>query len=105
MIEPAGPVAAAPLPANPLIVLLDLARRARRAASVPELRFMAVNDSHSLAPYRQAALWLSGMGVQALSGIVQIEANAPYTLWLGKLCAHLSGRGDQPLRLTAADGG
>ncbi|MDP2262516.1 MAG: HlyD family efflux transporter periplasmic adaptor subunit [Hydrogenophaga sp.] len=103
MIEPAGPVAAAPLPANPLIVLLDLARRARRAASVPELRFMAVNDSHALAPYRQAALWFSGMGVQALSGIVQIEANAPYTLWLGKLCAHLSGRGDQPLRLTAGD--
>lgn len=99
----AGLPGPAPSQVNPLFTLLDLSRRARRAASSAELRFMAVNDSHGLAPYRQGALWFAGLGVQALSGIVQIEANAPYALWLDKACAHLGERGDQPLRLVAAD--
>ena len=73
---------------SPLIQLIDLTRRARHASSAAELRFLLVNDSHILSAYRQAALWLSGTGVQALSGVVQIEANAPYVLWLDKLMAH-----------------
>jgi hypothetical protein len=72
-----------------LLTLLDLGRRARQTDDPAVLRFMAVNDSHSLATYRQAGLWLEGLGVQALSGVVQVEANAPYALWLNKLCRHL----------------
>ena len=42
-----------------LAVLLDISRRAREAGDHAVLRFMAVNDSHALAHYRQAAMWLA----------------------------------------------
>lgn len=72
--------------------LLDLSRRAHLAASASELEFLLVNDSHALAPYRQAALWLAHSGVRTLSGLVQVEANAPYALWLGQVCRQLSSQ-------------
>lgn len=77
-----------PQPQTPTI-LLNLARQARRATSPHELGFLAVNDSHALVPYRQAALWLSDASVLALSGVVQLEANAPYVQWLGEVCRAL----------------
>lgn len=74
-------VAAAPA-ADALGTLLALARRCREARSEAELRFIAVNETHALVPYRQAALWRAGAGVVALSGVVSPEANAPYVQWL-----------------------
>ena len=70
--------------------LLALGRHARQALDTQVLGFMAVNDSHALAAYRQAALWLAQGGVKALSGVVQLEANAPYAQWLQGVCQHLS---------------
>ena len=70
--------------------LLTLARQARAAESEAELRFLLVNDTHTLADYRQGAFRVAGLGVQAMSGVVQIEANAPYALWLEKVSAHLA---------------
>jgi multidrug resistance efflux pump len=93
--------AAAP-PESPLITLLALTRRAREAAGRAELAFMAVNDSHGLAPYRQAALWFPGQGVNALSGVVQVEANVPYVQWLARVFDELKGT-SKPMRLTAED--
>lgn len=72
------------------LALLDLSRRARHAATVRELGFVLVNDSRSLVAYRQAGLWVAAEGVYALSGVVQIEANASYALWLEKVCACLA---------------
>jgi multidrug resistance efflux pump len=77
----------------PLATLLDLAHRARHAGEAVELDFLAVNGSHALAPYRQAALWFEERGVCALSGVVQIEANAPYVQWLERLVAALDAAG------------
>ena len=37
--------------------LLALLRQARQAASEEELRFLLVNGTHALLPYRQAALF------------------------------------------------
>ena len=71
-----------------LLDLMDLAGRARSATSAAQLRFLLVNDTHQLTPYRQAALWLDGPGVCALSGVVQIEANAPYAQWLHQVMRH-----------------
>lgn len=76
--------------ARALSSLLDIAHRARHAESRAELEFLAVNGTHILAPYRQAALWFDDRKVCALSGVVQIEANAPYVQWLQRVC---SGRG------------
>jgi HlyD family secretion protein len=81
--------------------LLDLARRARHAADALELAFLLVNDTHALAPYRQSALWFADTGVRALSGVVQIEANAPYAQWLNRVCRSLGAA--EPRAITAAD--
>jgi len=72
--------------------LLDLSRQARQAATVRELGFVLVNDTRSLMAYRQAGLWMAAEGVYALSGVVQIEANAPYALWLEKVCGCLAAK-------------
>ncbi len=86
-------MSAAPHPAirtvQSLAVLLDLTRRARAAGSVRELAFLAVNDSSQLAPLRQGATWRLDMGVDALSGVLQPEANAPYVQWLDRVARHL----------------
>src|SRR3569832_1307382 len=58
--------------------LLQLGRRARQASSSAELAFIAVNETFQLTPYRQAALWLSGEGVVALSDKTNAEEIAPY---------------------------
>ena len=82
----------------PLATLLDMAHRARHAGGRVELDFLAVNGSHMLAPYRQAVLWFEDRKVCALSGVVQIEANAPYVQWLERLCCRAPAGA-----LTAAD--
>lgn len=64
--------------------LLHLTRRARQAQDAAELAYVAMNETHLLLPYRQAALWLDGR-VAALSGVVTPEANAPYVQWLRRL--------------------
>jgi hypothetical protein len=90
-------------PVNPLLTLIELAQRARAAASANELAFLAVNDSRALAPYRQAALWLGDGGVHTLSGVVAVEANAPYAQWLDQLCRALAGQNaTAPLAVEAA---
>lgn len=86
---------------NPLAALLELGRRTRHAASLPELEFIAVNDSHQLVPYRQAALWSTDNGVVALSGVIQVEANVPYAQWLGQVCRHLADSGQTIVRVKA----
>lgn len=88
--EPPKPAPAAA--AGPLDVLIELIRRARTAESLTALSFIAVNDSHLLAPFQQSALWLEHGGVTALSGLTDVEANAPYVQWLDRVCRHL-GRG------------
>jgi hypothetical protein len=74
---------------DPVSLLLHLQRRARDAAGVAELCFVMVNETHALAPYRQAALWEAGRGVGAVSGVAVLEANAPFTLWLERICRRL----------------
>lgn len=83
-------------------VLLELGRRVRAAADPAELAFMVVNDSRVLAPYRQAALWFAEGGVRCLSGVVQVEANAPYVQWLARACAELAAADGNVRRVSAA---
>ena len=91
--------------AQALASLIGLARRAREARNIAELDFIAVNETHALAPYRQAALWVNGDGVGAVSGVVSPEANAPYVLWLDKIFRHLQHTiaGPAPQILRTAD--
>lgn len=75
--------------AQALATLVQLGRRAREARDEAELGFIAVNETHGLVAYRQAALWLNGKGLVALSGVVAPEANAPYVHWLSRVFSEL----------------
>lgn len=75
--------------------LLELGRQTRFATSLPELAFLVVNDSRGLCEYRQAALWFEEGGVKTLSGVVEPEANAPYTQWVDQVCRFLANTHDQ----------
>lgn len=87
---------------NPLLILLDLNRRARRAADLDELAFLAVNDSRAVATYRQAVLWFAKSGVKTLSGVVQPEANAPYVHWLNRVCRSFCQQASTEFMLVSA---
>jgi multidrug efflux pump subunit AcrA (membrane-fusion protein) len=87
---------------DPLADLVGLSRRARQAADTAELAFLAVNDSHALCPYRQGALWFAGSGIEALSGVVEPEANAPYAQWLNRTCRFLDGAHRAATAITAS---
>lgn len=91
--------------ANPLLTLIDLGRRARVAASMDELAFLAVNETRALVPYRQAALWFEEGGVRTLSGVVEAESNAPYAQWLNRFCQALCAvhRIEGPVRVAPED--
>jgi hypothetical protein len=64
---------------------LELQARAREAGAA-ELDFLIVNDTISVVPYGQAALWrIAGSGPQlVLSGIAEPE-HGPYRSWLQRL--------------------
>jgi len=87
-----------------LLALLQLGRRAREAATIEELSFVAVNETRSLVGYRQAALWLAdgARGVTAVSGLGQLDSSAPYVQWLGRLFKALA-HDSSPRRLCAGD--
>ena len=67
-----------------LALLLQLQRKARASEDTLALGFTMVNETRSLLPYRQAALWLAGPPAQinAVSGVALLEAHAPYLVWL-----------------------
>lgn len=67
-------------------MLLQLQRKARSCEDLTRLAFLMVNETRSLLPYRQAALWFKPAArLEAVSGVAQLEANAPYLVWLKSL--------------------
>lgn len=88
-----------------LLALLQLGQRAREAATLEELGFIAVNETRNLLLYRQAALWLKDdvRGVVAVSGVSQLDATAPYIQWLARVFRSLQHDRVEPSRLNAGD--
>jgi HlyD family secretion protein/biotin/lipoyl-binding protein len=83
--------------------LIQLIKRARHAARAQELAFVMVNETHALIPYRQAALWRADGRIVAVSGNAVVEPNAPFVLWLKRMCARLNRDGDEARAIGAAD--
>jgi multidrug efflux pump subunit AcrA (membrane-fusion protein) len=81
---------------NPLVALLGLEEQARQAANAAELGFVMVNDSRSVVEYRQAALFIDG-GLRAVSGVSAVERNAPFTLWLERVCRRFDFEQPRPV--------
>lgn len=77
-------------PKPAVLSLLDLARRARHAESGLALQFLLVNQTHEIAPYLIAALWVEDEGVVMQSGVTEVEKHAPFILWLSQLGKYLS---------------
>jgi len=108
-------VQSAPAPAakdgsRQLLVLtgvLQLERRARRAATAEELGFLMVNETTGLVRYRQGVLWrCTGAKrgtVAALSGVAVLDAQAPYMVWLNRLLRWMQAtHGGTPVAVDAA---
>ena len=85
--------------AGRLAALLQMEERLRQAEK-KELPFIAVNETHLLVPYRQAALWRASgpdrVAPLAVSGLAVLDADSPYLQWLGRLCRHLKQTWDDP---------
>ena len=76
----------------PVLVLLDLARRARHAESAASLQFILTNETYSLAQYQIAAFWVKEEGVLSQSSVSQLDRNSPFILWLSRVCKSLSSQ-------------
>ena len=71
--------------------LLQLERSFRHAETTQELAYILVNDSRQLLNYRQAVLWrVDHSEPVSVSGLAVIDNNAPYIIWLKKLCQNVS---------------
>ncbi|MFJ3486914.1 efflux RND transporter periplasmic adaptor subunit [Pseudomonas sp. NPDC090202] len=73
---------------------LDLERQTRAARSGEQLAYSLVNDGQSLFGFRHAALLIAGK-VRAVTGVSQVEPNAPFVAFVEQACAELfrQGRG------------
>jgi len=101
MTQSVPPAQSTPAP-NALLTLLELGRRSRHAASASELAFLLANETHALLPYRQAAVWTRAGGIHTLSGVLKVEANAPFAQWLGLVMDHCADTYGSPTLLSAA---
>lgn len=90
--EAASPASAA----DHLARLIAIERQARKSESVAELKFTMVNSSHRLVPYHQAILCEQGGQPTAVSGVVTVEANTPWFLWIRSLAKSLEKRFPEP---------
>ncbi|MBF0296468.1 MAG: HlyD family efflux transporter periplasmic adaptor subunit [Magnetococcales bacterium] len=77
-------------PPHPLALLIHLQQRLCRAASLEEIRYILVNETHPLLPCRQAILWDHAGQVAAISGVVEPEQHAPFVQWLRKIHPELA---------------
>lgn len=82
-----------------LALLLQLQRKARQCEDTTALGFVMVNETRSLLPYRQAALWIKQpfSKIAAVSGVAHLEANAPYIRWLRSIAEHQSRHVNAPI--------
>lgn len=73
----------------PWQALARLMERASSARSLPELCFIAVNETWQVMPFRQAVFWrISSRGLpklQTVSGLARLTEDSPNTVWLKRL--------------------
>jgi multidrug resistance efflux pump len=86
-----------------LVTLLDVEGRLLAATTRAELTFIAVNETHAVTPYRQAALWSAARGVETVSGLAVPDRNAPFLLWLEPVMRDLAARHAAAAEVTAAN--
>lgn len=91
-----------------LSALLQLGKRAFAAEDETSFSFLVVNETHLMAPYRQAVLWrYSGENkgeVVAVSGSPEPSTRAPYIAWLNRILNQQAiNQAKSPIYITAAN--
>jgi hypothetical protein len=75
-----------------LLTLATLLKNARHRKKRPELSFMMVNQTFNLVNYRHCIFWKHQDGkatLDAASGLVQLDPDAPYSIWMRKVVEFL----------------
>jgi len=76
-----------------LSTLLQLEKDIRHAENIDKFNFLVVNDARRLIEFHQAVLWKLEppvrSSIQAVSGLAEIDRNAPYIIWLKKVFKYL----------------
>lgn len=75
-----------------VLMLVALHKQARHKAKLSDLSFMMVNQTFNIVPYRHCAFFRwdgKSLSVEAASGLVQIDQNGPYALWLKSVATRL----------------
>src|SRR4051812_21479725 len=76
-----------------LLTLVTLQKNARHREKMSELEFLMVNQTFNLVPYRHCVFWRldnsDAVSIETASGLVQLDPNGPYILWLKKTVARL----------------
>ena len=71
-----------------LLTLISLQKNARHRKRRSELEFLMVNQTFNLVPYRHCVYWRKdgdSVSIIAASGLVQLDQNGPYALWLKEM--------------------
>lgn len=78
---------------DPVSALLHLESRARAAADLTALEFLAANETWQLVPYRQALVFrrdaLDRPALVTVSGLATLEGDTPFTIFAERLAAQL----------------
>jgi Membrane-fusion protein len=91
--------------AERLAILVRLEQRARTAETPQVLAFVMVNDTRGLLDYRRALFWnAESRRLEACSGLAALDPQAPFALWLSRLCRGWQDRDDalRPHEIDAA---
>jgi hypothetical protein len=89
-----------------LSTLVMLQAEARKKGDIPELSFLAVNETHRLVNYRQCVFWsmdeAGKVKIENVSGLSVIDNESPYLVWLERLIKSRVAQSTEPQKLTQA---
>src|SRR6056300_1616499 len=81
--------------------LFQIQTRLRAVENLQEARFVLVNETRSLVAYRQVVLWEKEEAVPtAVSGLAEVNRQAPYTIFLVSLFKWLERSQTKPSDIT-----
>lgn len=76
---------------------IQINMRALAARKIADLQFIICNETHQFVPYQQAAFFEINHRQKAklstASGLVDIEENAPFSIWLNNFSQHIETKG------------
>ncbi len=88
---------------NPTLGFIEFERRVLSSDALDAFGFTIVNDLISVMAYRQAVFWRPDKGVVAISGVVQVNPQSPFALYLAGVFKAIAKKPREPGPLDAKD--